>query len=156
MKVVIQRVSRADVTVKTEEGEIKESINRGIVIFLGVGKGDNEKDLEYLVSKIIDLRIFPDDTEKMKYSLLDIKGEILVVSQFTLYADCTKGRRPDFTDAANPQKAKELYNQFVFMLAQNNLLVKTGKFGSHMLVRIHNDGPVTLVLDTRILLAGKR
>jgi D-tyrosyl-tRNA(Tyr) deacylase len=155
MKAVIQRVSRADVIVKAKEGEIKESINRGIVIFLGVGKRDNEEDLEYLVNKIIDLRIFPDDTGKMNYSLPDIKGEILVVSQFTLYADCTKGRRPDFTDAANTQKARELYNQFVFMLTQNKLLVKTGRFGSQMLVHIDNDGPVTLMLDTRILLAGK-
>ncbi|MCK5534395.1 D-tyrosyl-tRNA(Tyr) deacylase [bacterium] len=155
MRAVIQRVSQAEVIIKNEKEEIRESIKQGIVVFLGIGKQDNEKDLQWLVRKIIDLRIFSDDEGKMNYSLSDIKGEILVVSQFTLYADCSRGRRPDFTYAADPREAKELYNQFVFMLEQDKLTVKTGKFGADMLVCMHNDGPVTLILDTQIIFAGK-
>lgn len=150
MKAVIQRVTRASVSIEEENKEIKENIGKGIVVFLGIGEGDDERDLKYLVDKIIHLRIFSDDLGKMNYSLLDIKGEILVVSQFTLYADCRKGRRPDFTNAATPEKAQRLYNEFIFMLKQSNLRVKSGRFAAEMIVEIYNDGPVTLILDTKL------
>lgn len=145
MKAVIQRVTKASVTINSSE---KKSINRGLVVFLGIGEKDTEKDAQWLADKTADLRIFQNEQGKLDKSVLDINGEILVISQFTLYGDCNKGKRPDFTCAAKPEKAIELYETFIEYLKDSNLNIATGKFAADMLVEIHNDGPVTLVLDT--------
>lgn len=145
MKIVLQRVSRACVSVDNEK---IGSIGRGIVLLVGIKDSDTEKDIEFLSDKCIHLRIFPDENDKMNLSIKDIKGEILVVSQFTLYGDCRKGRRPSFSNAALPQKAEELYNKFVIKLKESGLKVETGKFQAKMLVEINNDGPVTFILES--------
>ena len=126
-------------------------IERGLLVLLGVGKEDQEEDADYLATKIPQLRIFGDDEERFNLSLLDIGGEILVVSQFTLFGDCRKGRRPSFTDAAEPQQAQELYQRFVANLQQNDIPVATGEFQARMAVELVNDGPVTLLLDSKKL-----
>lgn len=145
MKAVVQRVRSASVTV---DGEEISRIGRGLAILLGVGKGDGTKDVNYLAEKIANLRVFEDDAGKMNLSIIDIGGEALVVSQFTLLGDCKKGRRPGFDKAAPPDVAETLYNDFVDALRACEVPVKTGRFQTHMLFAIENDGPVTLLLDT--------
>ncbi|MGM0654919.1 MAG: D-aminoacyl-tRNA deacylase [Thermodesulfobacteriota bacterium] len=145
MKAIIQRVKKAHVTV---DNTIISSIETGLVVLLGVAHGDKEKDAEYLVDKIINLRIFEDDKGKMNRSLLDVKGELLVVSQFTIMADCRKGRRPSFTDAAPPEPACRLYRFFAERASSLGVTVKKGKFQANMDVSLINQGPVTLILES--------
>lgn len=146
MKAVIQRVRSASVTV--DDIEISR-IGRGLAILLGVEKGDGAKEVNYLAEKIANLRIFEDEAGKMNLSVLDVAAEALIVSQFTLLGDCKKGRRPGFDKAAAPNIAETLYNEFVQMLNACGVPVKTGRFQAKMLFNIENDGPVTLLLDTR-------
>ena len=146
MTAVIQRVIKATVKINNLEDR---SITEGLVILLGVHKDDTEKDITYLVNKIIDLRIFNDKNDKMNCSLLDINGSALIISQFTLCGDINKGRRPSFLNAADPNKGKNLYNNFVKLFKAKGLNVKTGEFGAHMDVNLINNGPVTFVLDTK-------
>lgn len=146
MKAVIQRVTNASVSV---DGEVKGSIDKGFLIFLGVVQGDTSAQAEVLASKIAKLRVFEDENEKMNLSLLDVAGEALVVSQFTLCADCKKGNRPSFTPSAPPDIANELYLEFSEMLRNNGIQrVENGVFGADMKVSLLNDGPVTIILDT--------
>jgi D-tyrosyl-tRNA(Tyr) deacylase len=144
MKIVLQRVSKAQVTV---EGQTVGQIGRGLVLLIGIGNEDSEEQARYLSEKCLNLRIFEDDEGKMNRSLLDVGGEILAISQFTLYGDTRKGRRPGFTDAAPPEKAEPLYERFVELLRAADVKVETGRFGARMSVRIYNDGPVTLILE---------
>tara|TARA_Y100001934_G_scaffold127253_1_gene154574 strand:- start:720 stop:1166 length:447 start_codon:yes stop_codon:yes gene_type:complete len=146
MIAVIQRVIKATVKINNLEDR---SITEGLVILLGVHKDDTEKDITYLVNKIIDLRIFNDKNDKMNCSLLDIHGSALIISQFTLCGDINKGRRPSFLNAADPNKGKNLYNNFVKLFKARCLNVKTGEFGAHMDINLVNNGPVTFVLDTK-------
>ena len=146
MRVVIQRVKSAQVSV---DGQVFGKIGKGLLVLLGVGKGDGESDLSFLSSKIPDLRIFEDASGKFNRSLKEIDGEILVVSQFTLYGDCRKGRRPSFTEAEEPAAAKHLYERFISRLREQGLSVETGEFQAKMEVHLVNDGPVTLLLDSR-------
>ncbi|HHT63590.1 MAG: D-aminoacyl-tRNA deacylase [Bacillota bacterium] len=148
MRAVVQRVKKAQVSVA---GEIVGAINQGLCVFLGVGKEDENEDAEYLAEKIINLRIFSDTEDKMNLSLIDINGEVLAVSQFTLYGDCRKGRRPGFSNAAPPDKANELYKEFVSFIKSKGISVETGIFQADMLVSIDNDGPVTMLLDSKRL-----
>jgi D-aminoacyl-tRNA deacylase len=150
MKALLQRVIRASVTVN---GKITGSINNGLAVLVGVATGDTIKDAQYLAQKIAGLRIFSDSEGKFNLSCLDVKGDLLAVSQFTLLADTRKGRRPSFTDAADPNVAEELFNAFVTELRSTGLKVETGRFQTHMLVEIHNDGPVTILLDSKAKLA---
>lgn len=145
MRAVVQRVSEAKVTV---ENEVTGSINQGAVVLLGVTEDDTEKDVNYLVDKIANLRIFPDAEDKMNLSLQDINGEVLIVSQFTLFGDCRKGRRPSYSHAAPPERANRLYDLFIEKMKQI-LPVASGKFQAMMQVHLVNDGPVTLLLDSR-------
>lgn len=145
MRAVVQRVKRARVTVAGQE---VGAIGPGLVVFLGVGAGDDGSAVVYLADKIANLRIFADADGKMNLSVLDIGGEVLAISQFTLYGDCRKGRRPSFTGAAPPGLAVELYNQFVTTLGAQGLRVATGQFQASMLVELENDGPVTMLLDS--------
>ncbi len=144
MKALIQRVKRASVTV---EGEKISEIGKGILVFLGVEKQDNGENAEKLAEKISKLRIFEDENEKMNFSVMDVQGEILVVSQFTLCGDCKKGTRPSFDNAAKTELAVELYEYFVELLKEKNISVKTGKFRAMMDVELINDGPVTFWLE---------
>jgi D-tyrosyl-tRNA(Tyr) deacylase len=146
MKALVQRVSRASVSVNDR---IAGEIGRGLVVFLGVAQGDSKEDASYLANKVVNLRIFADESSKFSLSALDTKGDILIVSQFTLLADTHKGRRPDFTNAAPPDLAKELYEFFVEQVSSTGLKVETGLFQEHMLVEIHNDGPVTISLESK-------
>ena len=147
MRALVQRVSKGSVAI---EGQTVAAINQGMVILLGVGSGDLEADARYLADKIANLRIFPDEDEKFNLSLLDTKGEVLVVSQFTLYASTRKGRRPGFTDAAPPNEAEPLIETFVQFLHEAGInKTETGRFQEHMLVEIHNDGPVTIFIDSQ-------
>ena len=148
MRVVIQRVRSASVSINDS---VFSRIGQGVVILLGVGLNDSEDDAHWLAEKIANLRIFEDEQGKMNLSLTDINGEALVVSQFTLYADARKGRRPSFTDAAPPEKADGLYQYFAGLLGKAGIVVQTGVFGADMLVEIQNDGPVTILLDTDTL-----
>ena len=145
MRAVIQRVSEAKVQVNNE---IVSQIERGVVILLGVSSTDTLVDANYLSEKIVHLRIFPNDAGKFAFSLLDVDGQALIVSQFTLYGDCHKGRRPSFTDAAGIDKALPLYEYFVECVRQKDVVVATGRFQTTMTVQLVNDGPVTLLLDT--------
>ena len=145
MRALLQRVIRSSVTV---EDKVVGDIARGLVVLLGVADEDCENDAEYLADKIANLRIFSDDQSKFNLSTLNVHGELLVISQFTLLADTRKGRRPSFTAAAPPQKAETLYNYFIMRLKQTGLKVETGEFGAHMVVEILNDGPVTIMLDS--------
>ena len=146
MKALVQRVSRASVSVN---GKIVGEIGPGLVVFLGVAQGDSKEDASYLVNKVINLRIFADETSRFALSALDTKGDILIISQFTLLADSRKGRRPSFTEAAPLDLAKELYEFFVEQVSFTGLMVETGLFQEHMLVEIYNDGPVTISLESR-------
>lgn len=145
MRAVVQRASRARVTV---DAKVAGEIGSGMLVFLGVGREDGEKDAEFLAEKITNLRIFPDAERKMNLSLLDAGGAMLVVSQFTLQGDCRKGRRPAFTAAALPEKAEPLYERFIARVEERGAPVASGRFGAVMEVEIVNDGPVTLLLDT--------
>ena len=144
MRTVIQRVKRGSVTVA---GELVSEIGHGYVILVGVGHGDSESQADWLAEKIANLRVFEDEAGKMNLSILDVKGSALVVSQFTLYADAQKGRRPSFTDAAPPEEAEPLIRYFTQKLESFGLPVRTGVFRAEMLVEIHNDGPVTIWLE---------
>ncbi|MCL6447628.1 MAG: D-tyrosyl-tRNA(Tyr) deacylase [Armatimonadetes bacterium] len=146
MRAVIQRVSRAKVTV---DDQVVGSIGRGLLVLLGVGADDEAADASYLAEKIPFLRIFEDEAGKLNRSLFEIEGEALVVSQFTLYGDCRRGRRPSFSSAAPPDKARRLYELFVAQLQEKGIKVATGTFQAHMLVELVNDGPVTLWLESK-------
>ena len=146
MKALLQRVTSASVSVA---GEVVGRMGRGLVVLVGIANGDTEKDAQYLAQKIVNLRIFADQEERFNLSALDIKGELLLVSQFTLLADTRKGRRPSFTDAAPPAQAEELFQQFVGEVRAAGLKVETGRFQQYMQVEIHNDGPVTIMLDSK-------
>ncbi len=146
MRAVVQRVSCGWVKV---EGREKGRIGQGLVVLLGVGNEDSLEDATYLADKILGLRIFPDPEGKFNYSVQDVKGEILVVSQFTLYGDCRKGRRPSFTKAALPEHALPLYEEFLNRLSLSGLRITTGEFQTMMEVGIVNDGPVTILLDSK-------
>jgi len=146
VKALLQRVTGASVSVGSEEAG---RIGQGLVVFVGVANGDTEKDAQYLVQKIVNLRIFSDEDGKFNLSALDIKGELLLVSQFTLLADARKGRRPSFVEAAPPARAEELFKYFVEQAGVTGLKVETGRFQQYMHVEIHNDGPVTILLDSK-------
>ena len=145
MRVVIQRVHHASVKV---DNETKGAISAGLLVFVGVAPSDGEKDIKYIADKITNLRIFEDEREKMNYSIKDVSGELLLISQFTLFGDCRKGRRPDFTSSCEPIKAKMIYEKLIDELKQRDLVVKTGIFGADMKVELLNDGPVTILLDS--------
>ncbi|HLE92182.1 MAG TPA: D-aminoacyl-tRNA deacylase [Anaerolineales bacterium] len=144
MRALLQRVSRASVTV---DDKVISQIGKGLVVLLGVGHGDGQEQVTFLAEKIANLRIFEDDQGRTNLSILDVKGEAIVVSQFTLHADSRKGRRPSFTDAALPDVAEPLVNRFAELLREHGVPTQTGQFGAHMLVEIHNDGPVTIWLE---------
>ena len=148
MRAVVQRVKEAKVVV---EGKTVGEIDHGLLVFLGVEQADEIEDAEYLASKIVNLRIFKDDEQKFNRSLIDVKGEMLVVSQFTLLGDCRKGRRPSFSDAAPPEKAQKLYEDFMELVTKNNITVASGEFQAMMDVSLVNDGPVTMLLDSKKL-----
>ncbi len=144
MRALIQRVKEARVITKGKcVGEIKE----GMLVLLGVKEGDTTENIDYLVNKIINLRIFNDNEDKMNLSLLNTKGELLVVSQFTLYADCSRGRRPSYSEAANPELAETLYEEFIEKIKKEEINVQSGVFGAHMDVELINDGPVTIMIE---------
>jgi D-aminoacyl-tRNA deacylase len=145
MRAVIQRVSAAQVEV---EGAVSGTIAAGLVVLLGVHRNDTETDIHWLVEKLHHLRIFDDDREQMNLSLSDVRGELLVVSQFTLYGDCRKGRRPSWNSAAPPEQARLLYNRFIEVCQQRGTPTQAGKFQAHMQVSLTNQGPVTILLDS--------
>lgn len=144
MKLVIQRVSKADVTVNKE---VVGKINKGFLVLLGVSNEDTKENADYLVKKLCNLRVFEDENKKMNLSLKDIGGEILIISQFTLFADCNKGNRPSFANAGNPELAKQLYEYFIQECKKLGFKVENGIFGAHMEVSLVNDGPVTILLE---------
>ncbi|MBE7043978.1 MAG: D-tyrosyl-tRNA(Tyr) deacylase [Ruminococcaceae bacterium] len=148
MRAVIQRVKSAEVTV---DGATIGKIGQGILVFLGVADEDNEQDMKYLADKIIGLRIFEDENEKMNLSLQDVGGSLLIVSQFTLYGDCRKGRRPSFDGAGKPDHANRLYEEMISYCKQQNVPTEHGQFAADMQVTLQNDGPVTLMLDSKKL-----
>ena len=145
MKAVVQRVKNA--SVKVDEKTIG-AIDQGFLVLLGVGQEDTEEDLDYLVKKVTSLRVFKDEEDKMNLSLKDVNGKLLVISQFTLYADCKKGNRPSFINAGEPGKSKELYLKFVEKCGEAGCDVETGEFGAYMQVELLNDGPVTIIIDS--------
>ena len=144
MRALVQRVAGASVAV----GEAVEQIDRGLVVFVGVGQDDGEEDARYIVDKVVNLRIFEDEAERFDHSALDVSAQLLVVSQFTLYGDVRKGRRPSFSSAAPPQEARVLFEQAVDLFRETGLTVKTGRFQERMMVYIQNDGPVTIAIDS--------
>ena len=146
MRAVLQRVKEAQVAI---EGKVFSQISRGLLVFVAIGKADTARDADYLADKVKNLRIFDDARGKMNLSVLDVHGELLVVSQFTLLGDCVKGRRPSFDEAAEPKAAEELYHYFVNKLKENPLKTATGQFRAMMDVSLVNDGPVTFILDSR-------
>ena len=146
MRAVVQRVLRSDVTV---DNKITGAIGKGLTVLLGVEEEDDSKDAEYMAEKITGLRIFEDGDDKMNLSVLDVKGEILTISQFTLFGDCRKGKRPSFIKAARPNKANDLYQEFIDRVQQRGVHVEAGIFQADMLVRIENDGPVTIIIDSK-------
>lgn len=153
MRAIIQRVSSSSVIA---DGEMTAKIDKGLLVLLGVGEEDGEKEAAFLADKIANLRIFSDENDKMNLSLLSINGEAIVVSNFTLYADCRSGRRPSYTTAAAPEKADRLYEYFVEQLISAGVRnVQTGVFGADMKVSLVNDGPITIHLDTDVIMSGK-
>jgi len=146
MRAVVQRVTEASVTV---DGEIIGSINAGLLVLLGVGEDDVERDLDYLVEKVVGLRIFQDENDKMNLSLMDVGGELLVVSQFTLYGDVRKGKRPSFSSSASPDIGNQYYEEFIKRTRSLGIKTQTGSFGAHMDVKLLNNGPVTILLDSK-------
>jgi D-tyrosyl-tRNA(Tyr) deacylase len=145
MRCVVQRVTSCSVTV---EGETVGSIQKGLLVFLGVGADDSDREIEYCADKVINMRIYPDEQGKMNLSVLDTGGSILVVSQFTLYGDMRKGRRPSYNNAAPPEKAEEVYEKFLTRLRSLGLTPESGRFQAKMEVRSVNDGPVTMLVDS--------
>ncbi|KPK23995.1 MAG: D-tyrosyl-tRNA(Tyr) deacylase [Nitrospira bacterium SG8_3] len=146
MRAVIQRVTASDVQV---DHEIVGRIGSGLLVLLGISRSDEEEDADYLADKVVHLRIFEDDEGKMNRSLLETRGEVMVVSQFTLLGDCRKGRRPSFVEAAPPERAEQLYEYFVHQLRFKGMTVSTGRFQAKMAVSLVNDGPVTLILESK-------
>lgn len=146
MKAVVQRVIKSELSINQK---IYSSIGNGLLILLGVTEADTEEDMKALADKILKLRIFNDENDKMNLSVQDVKGELQIVSQFTLYADCHKGNRPSFIEAANPEKANKLYEQFIQYCKLSNIKITTGEFGAHMHINFINDGPVTIILETK-------
>lgn len=149
MRAVVQRVNNASVTV---DGKTIGEIGKGLLVFLGVGDGDTDKDLNYIADKTAGLRIFSDADDKMNLSVTDIGGEILVVSQFTLYGDCRKGKRPNFTSSMEPVTAEKMYEDFIKIIESKGIKTAHGEFGADMQVSISNDGPVTILLDSSKIL----
>lgn len=146
MRAVIQKVNFSSVEV---DGKVVGKIEKGFNVLLGITKDDSEEDIKYLRDKIVNLRIFEDETGKMNKSLKDVNGELLVISQFTLYGDCRRGRRPNFMNALNGEEAEKLYNEFVVQCKEEIDRVETGVFGAYMKVSIENDGPVTIIIDSK-------
>ena len=146
MRAVVQRVSEASVTV---DSAVRGAVGPGLLVLLAAGEGDGPRDLDYLVRKVTGLRVFEDDDGKMNLDVAEVGGALLVVSQFTLYGDCRKGRRPSFVHAMEPRAADQMVNEFVARCRALGLTVETGVFGAHMLVSLVNDGPVTLLIDSR-------
>lgn len=146
MRAVVQRVKKASVSI---DNKVVGEINQGLVVLLGVRNGDREEDARFLADKCVNLRIFADEAGKFNLSALDLGGEVLAISQFTLYADTRKGRRPSFIEAAPPELSEPLYEKFVAYLKLKGLKVATGEFGALMLVEIYNDGPVTIILESK-------
>ncbi len=146
MKAVVQRVAGAQVKI---DGEVKGKIDNGFVVLLGVGTGDTDDDIKYIADKIINLRVFSDEDGKMNLSLADVGGSMLAISQFTLYGDCSHGRRPYFGDAMEPQGANMMYEKFVSYIRSAGVHTETGEFGADMKVTLTNDGPVTIILESR-------
>lgn len=145
MRAVVQRVTSSKVVV---DKEVTGQINKGLLVLLGVTHEDSSKDVDYIIDKVLNLRIFEDENEKMNLSIKDIEGELLVVSQFTLYGDCRKGRRPSFSSAARPEVATKLYEEFIEKAKKEGIVTQTGQFGAHMMVDLTNDGPVTILLES--------
>lgn len=145
MRAVVQRVTQASVRI---DGDIQGEIGNGLLVLLGITDGDTKKDIDYLSEKIVNLRIFEDENRKMNLSLLDTSGDILLVSQFTLYGDCRKGRRPSYDKAAKPEFANDMYEKFIDKLRSLVPKVETGVFGANMQVSLTNSGPVTLIIDS--------
>lgn len=146
MRAVVQRVSSAEVRV---DDKMVGRVGKGLLVYLGVGKEDTVSDIEYMAEKVSGLRIFEDENGKMNLSVQDIEGEILAISQFTLYGDVRKGKRPSFSDSAAPDKGEELYNQFISRIQGIGIRIDKGMFGAHMMVDYVNDGPVTILLDSK-------
>lgn len=144
MRALIQRVNSCQVDV---EDKAYSEIGKGILVLLGIKSGDTAEEINYVVDKIKNLRVFEDENGKMNLSLLDVKGQVMIVSQFTLYGDCKKGRRPSFISAAKPEEAEKLYEAFVSTFRKSDLVVKTGVFQSHMNIKLNNDGPVTILIE---------
>ena len=146
MRAVVQRVTNADVKI---DGRVNGKIDDGLLVLLGVGNGDTEEDMKYIADKIIKLRIFSDENDKMNLSLEDVGGSMLVISQFTLYGDCSHGRRPYFGNAMEPVSANEMYEKFVAYIRGQGIHTETGEFGADMKVTLTNDGPVTIILESK-------
>ena len=146
MRAVVQRVKNADVKI---DGRVNGKIDDGLLVLLGVGNGDTEEDMKYIADKIIKLRIFSDENDKMNLSLEDVGGSMLVISQFTLYGDCSHGRRPYFGNAMEPVSANEMYEKFVAYIREQGIHTETGEFGADMKVSLTNDGPVTIILESK-------
>ena len=146
MRAVVQRVTNADVKI---DGRENGKIDNGLLVLLGVGNGDTEEDMKYIADKIIKLRIFSDEHDKMNLSLEDVGGSMLVISQFTLYGDCSHGRRPYFGNAMEPVSANEMYEKFVAYIREQGIHTETGEFGADMKVSLTNDGPVTIILESK-------
>ena len=146
MRAVVQRVTNADVKI---DGRVNGKIDDDLLVLLGVGNGDTEEDMKYIADKIIKLRIFSDENDKMNLSLEDVGGSMLVISQFTLYGDCSHGRRPYFGNAMEPVSANEMYEKFVAYIREQGIHTETGEFGADMKVSLTNDGPVTIILESK-------
>ena len=146
MRAVVQRVTNADVKI---DGRVNGKIDDGLLVLLGVGNGDTEEDMKYIADKIIKLRIFSDENDKMNLSLEDVGGSMLVISQFTLYGDCSHGRRPYFGNAMEPVSANDMYEKFVAYIREQGIHTETGEFGADMKVSLTNDGPVTIILESK-------